>query len=173
MNTRPEIMWRMKESLYNFPVAGGIFSDDRQYRYVLWRKWDTLGLTQSVAFICLNPSTADETKDDPTIRRCIGYAKSWGFGGLFVCNLFAFCATNPTVMKKVQNPIGNDNDIWMTYIARNVSTVIAGWGEGGNFMSRDEEIKRLIPNLHYLKLNKSGQPAHPLYLKKDLTPMKF
>ena len=84
------------------------FSNCRKYRYALSRSWDEK--KKIVLFIGLNPSTADEKKDDPTIRRCINYAQSWGFGGLQVANLFAYRATKPTKLRYVENPVGDDND---------------------------------------------------------------
>ena len=86
-----------------------IFSDCRKYRYVLSRTWNDKKKT--ILFIGLNPSTADEKIDDPTIRRCINYAQNWGYGSLLMVNLFAYRATIPTELKNVKNPIGNDNDI--------------------------------------------------------------
>lgn len=90
-------------------------SEDRKYRYTLTRIWDET--KPKVMFIGLNPSTADETKDDPTIIRCINFAKSWGYGGLEMTNLFAFRATNPKVMKNEKEPIGKDNDTWLKKLA--------------------------------------------------------
>lgn len=155
-------------------MNGAIFSDDRKYRYVLWRTWDALGMNDKrVMFICLNPSTADEKEDDPTVRRCIGFAKSWGYGGLYMCNLFAFRATEPIEMMKAEDPIGPDNDSWLDDITRETSLIVAGWGEYGTFLDRGKEVLQFIHNVHYLKLNKSGQPAHPLYLKSDLKPIRW
>ena len=83
-------------------------SECRKYRYALWRTWDET--KPHVMIIGLNPSTADETKDDPTITRCINFAKSWGYGGVCMANLFAYRATEPTVMKGSTDPVGTEND---------------------------------------------------------------
>ena len=148
-----------------------IFSDCRKYRYVLSRTWD--GKKKTVLFIGLNPSTADEKIDDPTIRRCINYAQNWGYGSLLMVNLFAYRATIPTVLKNVKNPIGNDNDLHITELSKKVDLAVAAWGNEGSLLNRDEDIKKIIPNLMCLKINKSGQPAHPLYQKKDLKLIKY
>lgn len=158
-----------------------IFSPCRQFRYSLWRDWsgqlfsgDSRFEASFVQFIGLNPSTADETNDDPTIRRCIGYAKAWGFGALCMTNAFAFRATDPAVMLAHKNPIGISNDYWLTQVAQHAGIVIAAWGNYGAHLDRAAAICKLIPNLHCLKINEqTGQPAHPLYLKKTLTPILY
>ena len=131
------------------------------------------GKKKTVLFIGLNPSTADEKIDDPTIRRCINYAQKWGYGSLLMVNLFAYRATIPTVLKNVKNPIGNDNDLHITELLKKVDLAVAAWGNEGSLLNRDEDIKKIIPNLMCLKINKSGQPAHPLYQKKDLKLIKY
>ena len=147
------------------------FSDCRKYRYALSRTWD--GKKKTILFIGLNPSTADEKIDDPTIRRCINYAQNWGYGSLLMVNLFAYRATIPTELKNVKNPIGNDNDLHIVELLKKVDLAVAAWGNEGSLLNRDKEVKKLIPNLMCLKINKSGQPAHPLYQKKDLKLIKY
>ena len=147
------------------------FSDCRKYRYVLSRTWDSKKKT--ILFIGLNPSTADEKIDDPTIRRCIDYAQNWGYGSLVMVNLFAYKATIPTELKNVNNPIGNDNDLHIIELLKKVDLAVAAWGNEGSLLNRDKEVKKIIPNLMCLKINKSGQPAHPLYQKKDLKLIKY
>ncbi|MEZ9455440.1 DUF1643 domain-containing protein [Vibrio splendidus] len=143
-------------------------SNCRNYRYALWRTWDTT--KPYVLFIGLNPSTADESSDDPTLTRCINFAKAWGYGGVCMANLFAFRATEPKNMKSQNDPVGSENNKWLVNLADESGIVIAAWGNDGSFLSRSKQVKALIPNLHYLKMNKSGEPAHPLYLKANLTP---
>ena len=147
------------------------FSDCRKYRYALSRTWDSKKKT--ILFIGLNPSTADEKIDDPTIRRCINYAQNWGYGSLLMVNLFAYRATIPTELKNVKNPIGNDNDLHITELLKKADLAVAAWGNEGSLLNRDEDVKKIIPNLMCLKINKSGQPAHPLYQKKDLKLIKY
>ena len=148
-----------------------IFSDCRKYRYALSRTWN--GKKKTILFIGLNPSTADEKIDDPTIRRCINYAQNWGYGSLLMVNLFAYRATMPTELKNVKNPIGNDNDLHIIELSKKADLAVAAWGNEGSHLNRDKEVKKLIPNLMCLKINKSGQPAHPLYQKKDLKLIKY
>lgn len=139
----------------------------RTYRYALWRRWDS---GPYAMFIGLNPSTADETQDDPTIRRCVGFAKAWGYSALCMTNLFAWRATNPADMKSAAEPIGWENDQVLQRLASDAGIVIAAWGAHGVFKQRDEVVKRALPSLHYLRLTKGGHPGHPLYLPADLQP---
>lgn len=147
------------------------FSDCRKYRYALSRTWE--GKKKTVLFIGLNPSTADEKIDDPTIRRCINYAQNWGYGSLLMVNLFAYRTTIPTELKNVKNPIGNDNDLHITELLKKADLAVAAWGNEGSLLNRDKDVKKIIPKLMCLKINKSGQPAHPLYQKKDLKLIKY
>lgn len=149
-------------------IKDAIVSPCRKYRYALWRIWDTS--KPLVLFICLNPSTADETNDDPTLRRCITFAKSWGYGGVCIANLFAIRATQPAEIKKCEDPIGIENDRWLVKLADEADLIIGAWGNDGTFQNRSQDVKRLLPTLHYLKMNASGEPAHPLYLPKSLKP---
>ena len=147
------------------------FSDCRKYRYGLSRTWN--GKKKTVLFIGLNPSTADEKIDDPTIRRCINYAQNWGYGSLLMVNLFAYRATMPTELKNVKNPIGNDNDLHIIELSKKADIAVAAWGNEGTLLNRDKEVKKILPNLMCLKINKSGQPSHPLYQKKNLKLIKY
>ena len=144
-------------------------SSCRKYRFALWRTWDDT--KPFVMIIGLNPSTADEVENDPTITRCINFAKFWGYGGVCMANLFAYRATEPSVMKSQHDPVGAENDMWLTKLAQDAGIVVAAWGNDGCHLNRSKVVKDLIPNLHYLKMNKSGEPAHPLYLKGDLKPV--
>jgi hypothetical protein len=144
-------------------------SDCRKYRFALWRIWDES--KPYAMFIGLNPSTADEVENDPTINRCINYAKSWGYGGLCMANLFAFRATAPMDMMAAIDPIGVGNDEWLVKLAENAGVVVAAWGNSGSHLNRSKQVLELLQNLHCLRMNKSGEPAHPLYQKSDLQPM--
>lgn len=146
-----------------------IFSPCRTYRYTLWREW--IGGDGYAMFIGLNPSTADETKNDQTIRRCMDFAQIWGYAGLCMTNLFAFRATEPKVMLKATiDPIGKDNDGHLQRLAKDAGVIVAAWGAHGKHMRRDQQVRALITNLHYLRLTKDGHPGHPLYLPGDLRP---
>lgn len=148
-----------------------ILSADRKYRYVLTRIWDEKKPT--VVFIGLNPSTADEEVDDETIRKCIGYAKRWGYGKLIMVNLFAFRSTDSSMLKRVEDPVGPDNDSYIQKCVSESNLVIACWGNHGKLLNRDKALMGSLPNLVCLKRNKNGTPHHPLYLSKDITPMPY
>lgn len=152
-----------------------IFSPDRRYRYTLWREWPGADLfNQSiigyVMFVGLNPSTADEMVDDPTIRKCVGFAKRWGFCALCMTNLFAFRATEPRKMEAEKFPIGSENDKWLVDCARGASAIVAAWGTRGAFMGRDEEVRKLLHGMKCLRRTQHGFPEHPLYIPYD-TPL--
>lgn len=151
--------------------TGATLSKDRMYRYSLWRIWDES--LPVVLFIGLNPSTANENEDDNTIRRCINFAKGWGYGGLYMANLFAYRTKDPEVMMAVPYPVGNGNDEILVELYKKADITIAAWSADGNFKNRDKEVQLLLPELHVLKINKDGSPGHPLYLKKSLTPKQW
>lgn len=144
------------------------FSRCRRYRYALWRRWAPGD--DFVLLVGLNPSTADHRRDDPTIRRCIGFARDWGYSGLCVANLFAFRATYPRDLFAADDPVGPRNDAWLRRLGRDAALVVAGWGNHGRNGDRALRVRRQLPALHCLRLNGSGEPAHPLYLPKTLTP---
>ena len=151
--------------------TGATFSECRRYRYELWRIWDNE--LPEVMFIGLNPSTADEMHDDPTIRRCISFSRHWGYGGLVVCNLFAYRATDCRDLMIAKEPIGRDNDEFLLKNAKRATLVIAAWGNNGRHLDRSASVVSLIPNLHCLKVNHSGEPSHPLYLSSDARPRLY
>jgi hypothetical protein len=146
------------------------FSPDRTYRYQLRRRWDDGPL---VAFIGLNPSTADETHDDPTIRRCVGFAKRWGYSGLVMVNLFAFRATDPNDMRAAMDPIGPLNDRHLETVYWEAAMVVAAWGVNGAYRGRDREVSRLMGTMLALGLTRNGQPRHPLYVRADAPLIEF
>jgi hypothetical protein len=161
---------------------GTIFSPCRKYRYTLWRKWwdDQLFLNKDksprfVQFICLNPSTADETVNDPTVRRCINYAQAWGYDAMCMTNLFAFRATDPKDMLRESEPIGEENNLWLQRVAEQAGLIVAAWGNKGLSFGRARNVTHYLklPKLHCLKITNAGQPEHPLYLKKTLTPIPY
>lgn len=153
--------------------SGAIFSPCRTWRYVLWREWDPE--RAKVMFIGLNPSTADEVKNDPTVTRCINYAKAWGYGGIYMMNIFAFRATDPRDMKAAPDPVGPENNhfLWKT-AAKAGLPLIAAWGTHGTFQNREHQVLELLKRefpIYCLGKTKDGHPKHPLYLKKDLNPI--
>ena len=150
-----------------------ILSACRTYRYCLWREWDMLNPTYAV-FVGLNPSTADETADDPTIRRCVSYAMSWEYGALCMVNLFAYRATDPEQMKAQADPVGVENDRYLLQSSKNAGVIVAAWGVNGAHMGRNVVVNQLLTGrLHCLSKTKEGHPGHPLYLKKNLKLIPF
>ncbi len=152
------------ESLFTDGGAAEL-SDDGMYRYSLRRTW---GPGIHAVFVMLNPSTADATQDDPTIRRCIGFAKREHCGGLLVVNLYAYRATKPADLWRAADPVGRDNDFYLADAAveSNISgaPLIAAWGALAG-VARAERARRLLGHrLSCLGLTKSGAPRHPLYL---------
>jgi len=147
------------------------FSPCRRYRYALSRTWDEA--LPRVLFIGLNPSIADEVRDDPTLRRCMGYASDWGYGGVCVANLFAWRATDPAALKAARDPVGPDNDAWLTRLAVDAGLVVAAWGNHGAWQGRSGQVVAMLPDPHCLQMNLSGEPAHPLYLRRSLRPLPY
>lgn len=118
----------------------------------------------------LNPSTADASIDDPTIRRCRGFADRWECNGIVVANLYALRATNPEELWKAEDPVGPENDSWLHRLANEFDDVVCAWGSNAKQERVDEVVKifrRYGCRLFHLGLTKSGQPKHPLYIKGD------
>lgn len=147
------------------------FSACRKYRYTLKRRWD--GAKEYMVFVMLNPSTADANLDDPTIRRCIGFAKREGAGGIVVLNLYALRSTDPVNLHRVHDPVGPDNDSAIRFFARAAShrgaPVVFAWGTLGKIKpGRDRHVAALFVAAgckpKCLGLSSDGSPLHPLYL---------
>lgn len=146
-----------------------VFSPCERYRYVLWRHWGGTGGTTMI--VGLNPSTADATHDDPTIRRCIGFARDWGYSDLCMTNLFAYRATKPHDPMAADDPVGPDNDAWLFEVARNAAIVVAAWGVHGTRLGRDRVVRGMLPCLNALRRTKDGHPGHPPYLPRGVLPV--
>jgi len=154
-------------------INNAIFSPCRRYRYALWRNWDNK--LPTICFIGLNPSKADEQRNDPTINRCIRFAKRLGFGGMSMTNLFALCTSDPNELRHAKHPIGENNDSWIETLCFDADISVAAWGNLGELHNRSKLVSQLIPNLYCLEINKNGSPSHPLYLprKNSLKPFTF
>ena len=156
---------------------GAEISECSKYRYSLWRIWDKS--KPMVMFLMLNPSTADATEDDNTITRCINYAKSWGYGSLYVCNVFAYRSTHPLELLKQTDPFGPENYKYIDETATKADKIICAWGNKPviqKFMPYDVvhlRYEEFLPKMYYLALSKHYVPIHPLYLKADLVPKKL
>lgn len=147
-----------------------------RYRHSLSRYWDRE--KGFVLFVMLNPSTADANKDDPTIRRCMGFAKSWGYGGIEVCNLFDWRATKPAHLRnKLAIAVSDKNDPTLRVRVSTAAAVIAAWGNIPWAQKRIDEVYRTIFNEEKrwdcLKISKAGFPWHPLYIPAATKPIVF
>lgn len=144
-----------------------VISKCGQYRYRLDRDW--IGDGRAV-WVMLNPSTADATLDDPTIRRCVGFTKSWGLGSLTVVNVFALRATDPKALRSHPDPVGPTNDAHIRAAIDRADIVIAAWGGSWPkpFANRVHRVGRMLAGrAHHLGLTSAGQPMHPLYRPSD------
>lgn len=153
---------------------GAIFDINSKYRYSLWRAWSAHH--PRIVFILLNPSTANEHKNDPTIRRCMGFARAWNYGSMEVVNLFAYRATDYRELFKVENPIGAENNRFLMQAVERCSTVVFGWGNRGTLLGRDRQVMSLLADrndVYCLGITKDGQPRHPLYVKWDTSLVPF
>jgi hypothetical protein len=147
------------------------FSACGRYRYSLTRIWDRC--RPMVAFIGLNPSTADALHDDPTVRRCVGFARRWRCGGVLIVNLFGYRATNPRELDRVSDPVGPDNDAAIAAAIGRADQIIAAWGRRGRYLDRDAAVLNLLDRADCLGRNRDGSPRHPLYLPAGIRPRRF
>jgi hypothetical protein len=153
---------------------GAIFDVTLTYRYSLWRQWNPSA--PQIAFIMLNPSTADAETDDPTIRRCIRFAQAWGYGSLEVVNLFALRATHPRQLLASADPVGVENSHYWLAAQHHAKKILIAWGNWGQWQDQDQVCLQTLTaptQLLCLGTNKTGQPRHPLYVRADLEPQPF
>lgn len=154
---------------------GAVFSSCGKYRYALWRTFCE-GPRRCV-FIMLNPSTADHCVNDRSVAKCEKFARQWGYDSLTVVNLFAWRATDPAKMKTVPEPVGPENDAQILKACKGASLVVCAWSNHGSHMDRSIYVQTLLKKarikLHALKINNTGEPAHPLYLPFTLKPKVF
>ena len=154
------------------PLHGADFSNDRKYRYSLWRIWDET--KPLVMFVGLNPSTANETEVDATIRSVIRIARHNGYGGFYMMNCWAYVATKPENLKF--NPMSSEwNNNMLTVIAAKCKDVVFAWGAFKivKELGRDVEMKAMFPQAKCLQILKDGSPKHPLYCKSDTKFIKY
>lgn len=146
------------------------FNAERTHRYLLTRQW---GTGQPAVFCMLNPSTADAFVLDPTIRRCVGFAKREGCGALRVVNLFGLRATKPGVLRTAADPVGPSNDWHISEAVENAAVVVVAWGAHGDLHGRAGQVARLLDgtDLYCLGVTQSGAPRHPLYIAGN-TPLQ-
>jgi hypothetical protein len=159
-----------------FTRSDAVLSPCGRYRYRLTRTWDD---GRPAAFVMLNPSTADADRDDPTVRRCVAFARAWGCAGLVVVNLFAFRATDPYAMREQgAAAVGPENDAHIRAAVIECSPVVCAWGAHGGFLLRDAAVRELIrrsglPWGMCLGLTKGGHPRHPLYVPATTLPVPY
>lgn len=147
-------------------------SGDGRFRYLLSRSW--IGDGRTVTFIGLNPSTADARQDDPTIRRCVGFAKCLGASTLLMVNLFGYRSTDPRALLTAEDPVGPDNDAWLERAVKQSDVAIAAWGNGGSLLNRGQRVAHTFAGrLQALELTKGGMPKHPLYIRQSARPVPY
>ena len=142
------------------------------YRYRLGRTW---GIGETCLFVMLNPSTADAERDDATIRKCMGFARRWGFDGIEVVNLFAYRATDPKMLRRVADPVGPLNDQIIEHEAILHPLIVAAWGANGGLLGRSTRVRKLLgPSAKCFRIGKTGEPDHPLYqpYERELIPLE-
>lgn len=149
-----------------------VYSDCEAYRYTLTRVWEPLG--QKALFVMLNPSTATEVQNDPTVERCERRARALGFGSFRVTNIFAFRATDPKIMRAAADPVGPENDAAIREGADWADQVVCAWGTHGAHLGRGPVVEALLrrsgASLYHLGLSKDGHPKHPLYIGYETQP---
>lgn len=160
------------------PGSGAEFSECKTYRYSLWRRWrnwnrDVELASGFLAFVGLNPSTADEYRDDPTIRRCIRFAKDWGFDGLVMLNAYALRSTDPKKLKMVLDPVGKENDDAIERWSKRCKMVVAAWGNHCSSQREQAVLQAIDKPVHTLGFTKTGKPKHPLYIKASTIPQLY
>ena len=152
---------------------GAIFSICRKYRFSLYRVWNQN--RPPLNAIGLNPSTATETTDDPTVRRLMGFARDWGYGGLVLSNIFSYRSTKPSVLKTVEDPVHNELNFRPYRFFVGTGPVLLAWGAGGGYLSRGKAVINMMHDDSYarqfydpfcLGITKFGHPKHALYLPK-------
>jgi len=149
-------------------------SECGQYRYMLRRVWDND--LPRCAWIMLNPSTADASVDDPTIRKCIGFAQRWGFGSIVVANLFAFRSTDSGVLRDKIEHVGDENDRWILNATSLATRIVCAWGSHPAARFRGAVVRQRLSEsckIHALKLSKDGSPWHPLYVPYSTEPLDW
>ncbi|WP_425051426.1 DUF1643 domain-containing protein [Psychromarinibacter sp. S121] len=149
-----------------------VYSDCEQYRYLLTRTWEPAG--RKALFVMLNPSTATEVQNDPTVERCERRARALGFGAFRVTNIFAYRATDPKVMRAAVDPVGPENDAAIADSAPWADQIVCAWGTHGAHLDRGPQVERLLREtglpLFHLGLSKHGHPKHPLYIGYAVQP---
>lgn len=167
-----------REAMLSEQGRGAVLSDDGLYRYQLSRQWGP-NPRNCILWVMLNPSTADADSDDPTIRRCIGFSRRWGFDALKVVNLYALRCTRPVHLEHHPDPVGPDNEEWIAHSLESVDQVVFAWGAHKPPRTAPYDVVLNVEtiigstNLPIVALGwtQDGHPRHPLYVKGDSEPL--
>ncbi len=161
-----------REFLKGDARSTAVYSDCERYRYLLTRVWDDA--EEKALFVMLNPSTATEVQNDPTVERCERRARALGFGGFRVTNIFAWRDTDPRAMRAAADPVGPGNDDAIRDSCDWADRIIAAWGTHGAHLERGPVVEALLRStgrpVHHLGLTKDGHPKHPLYIAYSEQP---
>jgi len=164
-----------REFIKGDAASVALYSECENYRYELTRVWDTEG--RKALFVMLNPSTATEIQNDPTVERCERRARALGFGGFRVCNIFAYRATNPRDMRAQDDPVGEANDAAILQACAWADQIVCAWGTHGEHQKRGPHVEAMLraqpKPLFHLGLSKMGHPKHPLYIAYAVQPKRW
>lgn len=161
-------------------ASTAVYSDCEKYRYLLTREWDPM--RPRALFVMLNPSTATEVQNDPTVERCERRARTLGFGAFRVTNIFAWRATDPRDMKAAADPVGPENnaailDSATNWIGSDTDRIVCAWGTHGAHLDQGAHVAGLLRGtdraLFVLGVTKAGHPQHPLYISYDRQPVPW
>ncbi len=171
--TKPRMITR--SHIKDDAPSTAVYSDCERYRYMLTRTWDQAG--RKALFVMLNPSTATEVQNDPTVERCERRARALGFGAFRVTNIFAWRDTDPRKMRAAADPVGPQNDAVIRESAGWADQIICAWGTHGAHLDRGWAVERLLREagmpLFHLGLTKAGHPKHPLYIAYGKQPERW
>ncbi|KAF0676567.1 DUF1643 domain-containing protein [Profundibacterium mesophilum] len=164
-----------REARKNDAESSALYSPCERYRYELTRVWDSAGAR--VLFVMLNPSTATELANDPTVERCERRARALGFGGFRVCNIFAWRDTDPRALRRANDPVGPQNDAAIAGSAEWADSIVCAWGTHGAYQDRGPAVETLLRQagheISHLGLTKHGHPKHPLYIPYAAQPQPW
>lgn len=154
-------------------LSVAVYSDCESYRYSLTRVWDKNA--PRVFFVMLNPSTATEIQNDPTVERCERRARAIGYGGFRVANIFAWRDTDPRNMRAAKDPVGPENDVAILEGCKWADMIVCAWGTHGAHLNRGAIVSEMLKNqsLFHLGLSKEGHPKHPLYISYTVQPTRW
>jgi hypothetical protein len=152
---------------------GALFSKDRKKRYLLWRRFNTGD--RYLHFIMLNPSNADESFNDPTITRCINFAREWNYDGMLVTNLFSYRTPYPDELKTNETNLSRQNKQMIEFAMQHATKTICAWGNHGRIHHRSKKLMASLNanTLYCFDINQNGEPKHPLYVRKDADLIVF